>query len=562
LASATAVADVPARLAAQGVLRTDAGGPVADGKYPISFKLYESAQSPDAIWTEVHVAVAVTGGFFAVDLGGIDAKNPLPIETLGQKTEVWLGVQVSDNPEMPRVRWQSVPFAVRAQYADQATKALTADQATKALLADSANTAGYADQAGKADGLTKAITGDLILPGSLGAATVGFPYAGSTIKGGPALDLQCSGCVGLGELEPGVLAGSNVSVGGALKGSGASTVYAALVELFELWDKWKATLTVLPGQLGVGKAPADGCGLDVAGNTCAGGQPALWTRVAASQQELDAITTVGTFAWRSDVQRPFVRHPGGWRELLMKAVCGDGSVDVPEECDDGKNNADAPNKCRANCKKPICGDKIVDTGEQCDDGNSLDGDGCLTTCKTATCGDGIIQLGVEVCDGAALAGQSCVSQGLLGGILACAADCKSFNKSACTAPADTSWMLKTDNCGGFRQSTFNTKVRYAVSASTTWDPNKKYDCPDGYHWASTAEGNAIFGSNGNSSPPHVYYAQCGWNGYSWAGADRYYFRFSDSKTTNAYKHAGNYDMYQLQNTTDTNNFGGIVCIQN
>ena len=35
-------------------------------------------------------------------------------------------------------------------------------------------------------------------------------------------------------------------------------------------------------------------------------------------------------------------------------------------------------------------------------------------------------------------------------------------------------------------------VFYAVSNSDTWVPGSVYDCPSGYHWASTEEGQAYF----------------------------------------------------------------------
>lgn len=49
-------------------------------------------------------------------------------------------------------------------------------------------------------------------------------------------------------------------------------------------------------------------------------------------------------------------------------VCGDGVLDVGEECDDGVNNSDsAPDACRASCRLPFCGDGVRDDGEPCDD---------------------------------------------------------------------------------------------------------------------------------------------------------------------------------------------------
>ena len=131
----------------------------------------------------------------------------------------------------------------------------------------------------------------------------------------------------------------------------------------------------------------------------------------------------------------------------------------------------------------------------------------------------------------------------------------------CNFSVDTSWMLTSDSCGGFRQSTYDKSVRYAVSLSDGWDKSKIYDCPVGYHWASTDEGRKIFKSNPNKSGIHVYRAQCQWSGYVWEGKNRYYFRFRDSASTNAYKHSGNHDEYQIQIGGATTQFAGIVCIK-
>ncbi|MEO8602858.1 MAG: DUF4215 domain-containing protein [bacterium] len=81
-------------------------------------------------------------------------------------------------------------------------------------------------------------------------------------------------------------------------------------------------------------------------------------------------------------------HDEIFRATLCQAggVCGDGTVDAGEACDDGPLNDDEePNACRTDCSKPRCGDNVVDSAapesEDCDDGNQLDGDGCPATCK-------------------------------------------------------------------------------------------------------------------------------------------------------------------------------------
>ncbi|MCA9686508.1 MAG: DUF4215 domain-containing protein, partial [Myxococcales bacterium] len=80
------------------------------------------------------------------------------------------------------------------------------------------------------------------------------------------------------------------------------------------------------------------------------------------------------------------------------AICGDGLVlaDI-EECDSGVESAD----CDEDCTFPTCGDGIVNelAGETCDDGNLDPTDQCTDQCLLATCGDGILNIGEECDDG-------------------------------------------------------------------------------------------------------------------------------------------------------------------
>jgi len=77
---------------------------------------------------------------------------------------------------------------------------------------------------------------------------------------------------------------------------------------------------------------------------------------------------------------------GGWAlddvcvVANVNSVCGDGLIGPHEKCDNGPNNADAPNTCRTYCLLPACGDKIVDNGEECDSGPTGD-DNCTAECK-------------------------------------------------------------------------------------------------------------------------------------------------------------------------------------
>jgi cysteine-rich repeat protein len=69
-------------------------------------------------------------------------------------------------------------------------------------------------------------------------------------------------------------------------------------------------------------------------------------------------------------------------------TCGDGVQGEDEACDDGDENGDVPDACRADCTLPRCGDGVVDSGETCDDGNEENGDGCDASCdESYVCGD-------------------------------------------------------------------------------------------------------------------------------------------------------------------------------
>lgn len=84
--------------------------------------------------------------------------------------------------------------------------------------------------------------------------------------------------------------------------------------------------------------------------------------------------------------------------VISSRVCGDGSLDPGEECDDGEMNSNAESgACRTNCRAAFCGDAVLDEGEQCDDGNADDGDGCTWKCVVSVCGNGSIEA-PEECD--------------------------------------------------------------------------------------------------------------------------------------------------------------------
>jgi len=66
--------------------------------------------------------------------------------------------------------------------------------------------------------------------------------------------------------------------------------------------------------------------------------------------------------------------------LPNTAVCGNGTREIGEQCDDG--NQTSCDGCTATCRAEVCGDGIVECSEQCDDGpnNGMPGSKCTSQC--------------------------------------------------------------------------------------------------------------------------------------------------------------------------------------
>ena len=89
-----------------------------------------------------------------------------------------------------------------------------------------------------------------------------------------------------------------------------------------------------------------------------------------------------------------------------QTLCGNGFVDLGEDCDDG--NTDPTDTCTNTCQAAKCGDGIVEVGvEQCDDGNRVNNDACSNKCTATSCGDGVVQSGEECDDGNNIANDGC-----------------------------------------------------------------------------------------------------------------------------------------------------------
>ncbi len=162
-----AAAAAPTTSQVEGLLTSAGGGAAADGTYDITFAVYEASTGGSAVWSEGPVKVAVKGGQFSYALGSTKAIDTGKLAALKAQ---WLGVKVGADPELARAKLHATLFAMHANAASTLT-------------------------------CTGCITAGQVANGALSAAKMGFAYAGSATKGGPASDLACTGCVTVAELK-------------------------------------------------------------------------------------------------------------------------------------------------------------------------------------------------------------------------------------------------------------------------------------------------------------------------------------------------------------------------
>ena len=112
-----AFAAAPKTVLIEGYAHTGAG-PAVDGSYTMKFALYASKAAATPFWQEAGVKVEVKAGQFAYALGSSLALDPNPIAAA---SEVWLGITVDNDPELPRGQMHAVVYAMRAAVADVAT---------------------------------------------------------------------------------------------------------------------------------------------------------------------------------------------------------------------------------------------------------------------------------------------------------------------------------------------------------------------------------------------------------------------------------------------------------
>jgi len=93
---------------------TDEGGNTLSGVVNITFSLYSSQQGGEPLWTETQNDIQLDAtGHYSVQLG-ITKPNGVPTTLFTSGEARWLGVQIAEQAEQPRVLLLSVPYALKA----------------------------------------------------------------------------------------------------------------------------------------------------------------------------------------------------------------------------------------------------------------------------------------------------------------------------------------------------------------------------------------------------------------------------------------------------------------
>ncbi|MFP4460437.1 MAG: hypothetical protein ACLFSQ_12720 [Candidatus Zixiibacteriota bacterium] len=108
-------AQAPQTINYQGKL-TGSDGIAITVDVPITFRVYDVETGGTPLWTEAHSTVHVNHGLFDIILGTV---TPFPI-SMDFGSQYWIELEVDGETLLPRQPFSSVPYAMRASYADSA----------------------------------------------------------------------------------------------------------------------------------------------------------------------------------------------------------------------------------------------------------------------------------------------------------------------------------------------------------------------------------------------------------------------------------------------------------
>ena len=201
---------VPTTMTYAGLL--EQSGSSADGTVDVTFRLFDASVAGTQLYTEDVTGLVVLAGDLVAELGN----NALD-DTILDRPELWLEVVVDGEVLLPRVRLNSVPYALRAEAAARAEDALTlggllpTDVVTHAQLQaiglDAGLTAGAGITIG--GGTVSLATNGVATANIADGAVTGPKLAASSVSTGNIVDGQ----VGTNDLANLAVTGAKVAAG-------------------------------------------------------------------------------------------------------------------------------------------------------------------------------------------------------------------------------------------------------------------------------------------------------------------------------------------------------------
>ncbi len=188
----------PNEIHTQGVLR-DTNGDLMAGEMEVVFAVYGDQEGGQSLWEE-SITIVLQGGVFDTSLPADPVEFPFPSDLFDAEAR-WLSITPAGQPELPRTRLSSVPYALQANTAD-----------------------------------------NLQCSGCISSDEVDFNYASSDAPGGTATsallatealvaaNVNCVGCINLQAMDATVLTADNISYDNVISGLGAATAQDAIDE--------------------------------------------------------------------------------------------------------------------------------------------------------------------------------------------------------------------------------------------------------------------------------------------------------------------------------------------
>ncbi len=403
--SPSASAGIPQTLNYQGFLANAADQPLGNPTpvtLGMTFKLFSSPSGGGALYTESQ-SVSVSNGVFSVQIG---ASSPI---TLPFDVPYFLEITIGAETLSPRQPLASSAYALRtgcnpgdrmACYTG-ATGSPGVGLCQTGVRVCNAQGTGYGACVGEVTPNCGSTCVNLQSDNS-NCGVCGNVCAGADTCGGGGVPGQCghpAAVCGNGIVE----AGEACDDGNMVNGDGCSNTCTVEVP---------ATPVCGNGLLEAGEACDDGnmnsfdgctssCQVQ-AGYACTG-MPSICTGICGDgirvgSEQCDGADLAGQSCSSQGYSAGTLSCGPSCTlntSACFNAVCGNGTVEPGEACDDG-NTTDgdgcsltcqvqsgftctgSPSVCTAD---PVCGNGIIEAGEACDDGNTVSGDGCSAVCQ-------------------------------------------------------------------------------------------------------------------------------------------------------------------------------------